>query len=131
METTIYTEKELCLLKSQAKDLCRQLEGAISMAVRAVSGGDQEGAARCMKNAGIVIERISQLGSPEHIRIGRPRATVSNERDMTLGRIRNALRMNVPAGTLASELGISESTFRRRMRKAEYLSNEMWFSEIP
>ncbi len=67
----------------------------------------------------------------EEIRVGRPRAVVLESRDQTLGQIRNAMRLCVPAGTLAKDLGISESTFRRRLRKAQYLADDMFFSQIP
>ena len=127
----IYTEEELLVMLTQAGDLYGQVETLLKSAVRAVREGDQEIVDACVRKADRLLGRLGELGTQEGPRTGRPRAAVLESGDRTLGQIRNAMRLCVPAGTLARELGISESTFRRRMRKTEYLPGDVLFSQIP
>ena len=127
----IYTEEELLVMLTQAGDLYGQLENVLKAAVRAVREGDQEIVDACVRKADRLLDRLGELGAKEGPRTRRPRASVSESGDRTPGRIRNSLRLCIPAGTLARELGISESTFRRRMRKTAYLPGDVLFSQIP
>ena len=126
-----YTEEELLFMLTQAGDLYGQVETLLNSAVRAVREGDQEIVDACVRKADRLLDRLGELGAQERSRTGRPRASVSENGDRTLGQIRNSLRLCVPAGTLAREMGISESTFRRRMRKTEHLPDDVLFSRIP
>lgn len=130
-EKKLYTEAEVSFLLSQASALSGELEAVLINARCAAAGGDQARASACMDRAYALMGRIGTLSSREGTRTGRPRAGIREEGDRTLGQIRNSLRLRVPAGTLAGELGISESTFRRRMRRACYLPNDVKFSQIP
>ena len=127
----IYTEEELLVMLTQAGDLYGQVETLLKSAVRAVREGDQEIVDACVRKADRLLGRLGELGTQEGRRTGRPRAAVLESGDRTLGRIRNSLRLRIPAGTLAREIGISESTFRRRMRKTEHLPDDVLFSRIP
>ena len=126
-----YTEEELLFMLTQAGDLYGQVETLLKSAVRAVREGDQEIVDACVRKADRLLDRLGELGAKEGPLTGRPRASVSENGDRTLGQIRNSMRLCVPAGTLARELGISESTFRRRMRKTEHLPDDVLFSRIP
>lgn len=126
-----YTEEELLFMLTQAGDLYSQVETLLKSAVRAVREGDQEIVDACVRKADRLLDRLGELGAKEGPLTGRPRASVSESGDRTLGRIRNSLRLCIPAGTLAREMGISESTFRRRMRKTEHLPDDVLFSRIP
>jgi hypothetical protein len=126
-----YTEEELLFMLTQAGDLYGQVESLLKSAVRAVREGDQEIVDACVRKADRLLDRLGELGAQERSRTGRPRASVSENGDRTLGQIRNSMRLCVPAGTLAREMGISESTFRRRMRKTEHLPDDVLFSRIP
>ena len=126
-----YTEEELLFMLTQAGDLYGQVETLLKSAVRAVREGDQEIVDACVRKADRLLDRLGELGAQERSRTGRPRASVSENGDRTLGQIRNSMRLCVPAGTLAREPGISESTFRRRMRKTEHLPGDVLFSQIP
>lgn len=126
-----YTEEELLFMLTQAGDLYSQVETLLKSAVRAVREGDQEIVDACVRKADRLLDRLGELGAQERSRTGRPRASVSENGDRTLGQIRNSMRLCVPAGTLAREMGISESTFRRRMRKTEHLPDDVLFSRIP
>ena len=126
-----YTEKDVALLLSHAVDLGRELEDVLSAARRAAAAGDHPATASCMDRANTLMGKIGSLATGGEPRTGRPPAVIREDGDMTLGKIRNCLRLCVPAGTLARELGISESTFRRRLRRTEYLPNDMFFSQIP
>ena len=130
-EKELYTEDELSVLLSRAGDLSGQLETALLAARRAVREGDQGKADNCVRRANILLNRLGSLGVQDEIRVGRPRAVVLESRDRTLGQIRNAMRLRVPAGTLARDLGISESTFRRRLRRSDRMPDSMLFSRIP
>ena len=127
----IYTEKEVSFLLSQASALSGELETVLVNAGRAAEEGSQPKAAACMERAYALMGRMGALSRGEGIKTGRPRAGIREEGDRTLGQIRNSLRLRVPAGTLARELGISESTFRRRMRGARCLPGDVKFSQIP
>ena len=126
-----YTEEDLLDMLAQAGDLYGQVETLLKSAVRAVREGDQEIVDACVRKADRLLDRLGELGAQERSRTGRPRASVSENGDRTLGQIRNSMRLCVPAGTLAREMGISESTFRRRMRKTEHLPDDVLFSRIP
>ena len=126
-----YTEEELLFMLTQAGDLYSQVETLLNSAVRAVREGDQEIVDACVRKADRLLDRLVEPGAQERSRTGRPRASVSENGDRTLGQIRNSMRLCVPAGTLAREMGISESTFRRRMRKTEHLPDDVLFSRIP
>ena len=126
-----YTEEELLFMLTQAGDLYGQVETLLKSAVRAVREGDQEIVDACVRKADRLLDRLGELGAQERSLTGRPRASVSENGDRTLGQIRNSMRLCVPAGTLAREMGISESTFRRRMRKTEHLPDDVLFSRIP
>ena len=126
-----YTEEELLFMLTQAGDLYGQVETLLKSAVRAVREGDQEIVDACIRKADRLLVRLGELGAQERSRTGRPRASVSENGDRTLGQIRNSMRLCVPAGTLARKMGISESTFRRRMRKTEHLPDDVLFSRIP
>ncbi|MBR2560582.1 MAG: hypothetical protein IKF59_01655 [Lachnospiraceae bacterium] len=130
-EKGLYTEDELSVLLSRAGDLSGQLETALLAARLAVRDGDQEMAGNCVKRANALLNRLGNLGAQEEIRVGRPRTVVQESRDQTLGQIRNAMRLCVPVGTLARDLGISESTFRRRLRRSDCMPDSMLFSQIP
>lgn len=127
----MYTEEDLLFMLTQAGDLYGQVETLLKSAVRAVREGDQEIVDACVRKADRLLDRLGELGAQERSRTGRPRASVSENGDRTLGQIRNSMRLCVPAGTLAREMGISESTFRRRMRKTEHLPDDVLFSRIP
>lgn len=127
----MYTEEDLLFMLTQAGDLYGQVETLLKSAVRAVREGDQEIVDACVRKADRLLDRLGEPGAQERSRTGRPRASVSENGDRTLGQIRNSLRLCVPAGTLAREMGISESTFRRRMRKTEHLPDDVLFSRIP
>ena len=126
-----YTEEELLFMLTQAGDLYGQVETLLKSAVRAVREGDQEIVDACARKADRLLDRLGEPWAQERSRTGRPRASVSENGDRTLGQIRNSMRLCVPAGTLAREMGISESTFRRRMRKTEHLPDDVLFSRIP
>lgn len=126
-----YTEEELLVMLTQAGDLCGQLDNVLKAAVRAVKDGDQETADVCVRKADRLIGRLGEPGAQERMRTGCPRAVIPESGGRTLGQIRNAMRLCVPAGSLAREPGISESTFRRRMRKTEHLPGDVLFSRIP
>lgn len=126
-----YTEEELLFMLTQAGDLYGQVETLLKSAVRAVREGDQEIVDACVRKADRLLDRLGEPGAQERSRTGRLRASVSENGDRTLGQIRNSMRLCVPAGTLAREIGISESTFRRRMRKTEHLPDDVLFSRIP
>ena len=128
---TVYTEKDVCFLLSEVNGIGKELESALVNARRAAAEGDLAKTAACMHRVNALLAKIGRLTGDGAIRAGRPRAEINKSGDRTLGGIRNALRLCVPAGTLAGELGISESTFRRRMRKAEYLPDDVLFSQIP
>jgi hypothetical protein len=130
-EKGAYAEEELLDLLGQAGDLYGQLENVLKAAVRSVREEDQKDVDMYIRKADILLYRLGMLGVQEGPRTGRPRAAVLESGDRTLGQIRNSMRLCVPAGTLARELGISESTFRRRMRKTEHLPDEVLFSRIP
>ena len=130
-EKELYTEDELSVLLSRAGDLSSQLETALLAARRAVRDGDQEMAGRCVKRANAPLNRLGSLGAQEEFRAGRPRAVIPESGDRTLEQIRNAMRLRVPVGTLAGDLGISESTFRRRLRRSDRMPDSMLFSRIP
>ena len=130
-EKGLYTEDELSVLLSRARELSGQLETALLAARRAVGEGNQGKADNCVRRANILLNRLGSLGVQEETRVGRPRAVVPESRDRTLGQIRNAMRLRVPAGTLARDLGISESTFRRRLRRSDRMPDSMLFSRIP
>jgi hypothetical protein len=127
----MYTEEDLLDMLTQAGDLYGQLENALKSAVRAAKEGSRENVDICVRKADRLLVRLGELGAQERSRTGRPRASVSENGDRTLGQIRNSMRLCVPAGTLAREMGISESTFRRRMRKTEHLPDDVLFSRIP
>ena len=127
----LYTEDELSLLLTQSRDLSGQLEMTLLAARRAVRDGNQGMADNCVKRANALLNRLGNLGEKKEIRVGRPRIVVQENRDQTLGQIRNAMRLCVPAGVLARDLGISESTFRRRLRKSDRMPDNILFSQIP
>ena len=126
-----YAEKELLEVLTQTGELYRQLESVLKAAVRAVKNEDQTKAGIYIRKADSLLYSLGRFGAQEGQRTGRPRAAVRENGDQTLGQIRNSLRLNVPAGELAHGLGISESTFRRRMRKTEHLPDDVLFSTIP
>ncbi|MBQ8092700.1 MAG: hypothetical protein IJ242_03895 [Clostridia bacterium] len=99
--------------------------------MRAVKEDDQTDACKYISEADSLLYCLGRLGAQEGSRTGRPQAAVREGGDLTLGQIRNIRRLCVSAAELAHRLWISESTFRRRMRKTEYLPNNVLFSRIP
>ena len=129
-----YTETEVALLLSQAVDLGRELKAVLGAAKCAAAAEDHLKTAACMDRANTLMGKIGSLATCATCdggRTGRPRAGIREGRDTTLGKIRNAQRLGVSAGTLARELGLSESTFRRRLRRSQFLPDNLLFSQIP
>ena len=127
-----YTEEEVGALLFQAVDLGARLEAVLRNAKAAASDGDREKTAACMERANALMARIGSLGTQDcRPGTGRPPAEIPEGADMTPAQVRNCLRLRMPVGELARGMGISESTFRRRMRRAQYIPGEVMFSRIP
>jgi len=121
-----YSYNEMVEILEERKKAYEESINTICAALEAMQKMNKDKAYELLADA--EPKNVRPLRRPDAKPVGRPRTECSN--DMTLDVIRNQMRLGVPAKEIAATLGISLSTFWRRLHNSDYVPGYVNFSAL-